>query len=198
MAGKKRPRYSGELNTPLDVPLPPLAFEGPVTDETRSQYEAARTRQEMEHSGSLVEARGRKLRLLAEYFGIDPDAHKEEFWPKLALRLAYAYVPGFQFRNKGRRGRPKFWNEDRLEDLLTTVEELKLKFARSDRAACAWIVAKPEYASKRWFEPWKSKKEKKQRMETLEARLQDAKVWKRNLDKWVNDLDAIRSRPNSE
>ena len=182
----KQSRYKGELNSPIDIVPPPLAFWGPVTDKTRDEYEAAVARQESEFQELLVDIQERRIRQLAEHFGIDPNLEAEALWPRLAIRLASEHVPGFRLRT-GRSGWPKLWPDERLNDLRITVEQVKRKLGCTDRDAFKFIATDDEYSAK-WGKPGASKEELRKWIESLESRLQDAKRRDRHIKSLIEAL----------
>jgi hypothetical protein len=130
-------------------------------------------------------------------------------WFGLALALAIDHVPGFQWEwplielpvdwkassgfsgpvtiNQKKVGRHKEWGFDRLERLLVAVEQEKAQHGvRTDRAAISRLARRPE-----WAPPATHRGEFQGWIETLEARLQDAKRFRRLVEQAENDLKAI-------
>jgi hypothetical protein len=139
-----------------------------------------------------------KLDLLMKHYLI-PDPHD---WFSLALALAVDHVPGFQIENTlgveqidrgislvehvGRKktGRPKTWSVDRLDELLNDVEKTKKQFGlMQDREALSRIAR-----LRKWAPPANHRGERRQWIKTLESRLQEAKVYRRNVDKLLEIL----------
>jgi hypothetical protein len=189
MTEKSKARYTGELNTPIDVPSPPLALSArPVAGENRGQCDAARAEQDNRHTELIVDIQYRRIRLLAQYFGIDPDLDADAFWPRLALKLAYRHVRGFQFRgNEKLPGRPLEWSSERLQKLRITVEEVKLKIKGTDKAACAYIATNKKYKSI-WGKEYTSEQDRNSWIRTLRSRLGDAKREHRQAELMIKAL----------
>jgi hypothetical protein len=165
----KKPRYKGELAKPIRVGSIPIE----TTDEKQSEWIEQVTEQE------IIE----KLPLLMEHYGI---ADKDDYF-SLALALAKDHVRGFQVvraalkLKHGNWGavinvrRPTEWPPERLLGLLNAVEEAKQKYGFStDREALEVVMRKKE-----WQPPKNHRGDRKQWLETLESRLQDAKRIKR-------------------
>jgi hypothetical protein len=139
-----------------------------------------------------------KLDLLMKHYLI-PDPHD---WFSLALALAVDQIPGFQVENTlgveqidrgislvehvGRKktGRRKKWSFDRLDKLLNDVEKTKKRFGLTeDREALSRIAR-----LRKWAPPANHRGDRRQWIETLESRLQEAKVYRRNVDKLLEIL----------
>jgi hypothetical protein len=94
----------------------------------------------------------------------------------LAFALAFEHVPGFKVlpEAKSTRGRKLKWSPDRLDELYRTVESIKVRHGVTDKQALKFLVNNQEYAAV-WGVPTGHRGSKQQWIETLEARLQDAK-----------------------
>jgi hypothetical protein len=189
MIEKSKTRYTGELNTPIELPFPPLALSaGQVTGENRGQCDAARAEQDNRHTELIIDVQYRRIRLLAQYFGIDPDLNADAFWPRLALKLAYRHVRGFQIRGEKKMpGRPVEWPPERLERLRVTVEQVKAEIKGTDKAACAYMATNEKYKSI-WGKEYVSDQERKSWIRTLISRLGDAKREHRDAELMIKAL----------
>jgi hypothetical protein len=147
----------------------------------------------------------RKLRLLMEHYGI---ANKDD-WFSLAVALATDHVPGCQIewplvklppgfsgpviipRARKKGGRPPEWDIHRLERLLSAVESEKARHAiETDREALSRLARRQE-----WSRPANHRGTLDQWIETLEARLQEAKRFRRLLQNAESGLrEAIEER----
>jgi hypothetical protein len=165
MKAKKKRRYKGELAKPIHV--------GSIPIETTSEEQSDWIKQQFVEQ-ELIE----KLPLLMEYYKI---ADNDDYF-SLALALARHHVPGFrvvQAKLKLKHGdwgavikdRCAEWPRERLLSLLGAVEEAKQKHGFStDREAIEFLMQK-----RKWQPRASYRGESKQRLETLESRLQDAK-----------------------
>src|SRR5262245_10534826 len=159
LLGTKRRDYAGILTKPINRPRVALKFEGAVTSERAD--ELARI-VEQELSRELK----RRFEALFEHFDVPCWD-----WQSLTLALANRHVPAFRIVKRGPGGRPKAWTSKRLLKLFAAVEEVKSALAiKSDLDAIRRLVKRTE-EWKRWSVP------------TLEARLQDAKSFKRLFDR---------------
>ena len=99
MARKKSEHYSGALRTPIN-----LDHVVGLKDE--------------EVEKELI----RKLPLLCDHYKIDRSLPIEEVWGLLALRLAFAHVPGFQIARPKRKGRKRKWALAEARALVAAVD----------------------------------------------------------------------------
>jgi hypothetical protein len=202
--GRKKSRWTGELAKPIRVRVDRqlgLAITDPET-VTRANEEMTRL------AGEAITRRvHEKLHLLMEYYSI-PD---KDNWFSLALALATDHVPGFQWEwplielpvdwegnssssfsgpvtiNRKKVGRHKEWGFDRLERLLVAVEQEKAQHGvRTDRDAISRLARRRE-----WAPPATHRGEVQGWIETLEARLQDAKRFRRLVEQTENNLKAL-------
>ena len=101
---KKRSKYKGELAKPIvldpyfAIALSIVAKKGAQPD--KEQEEIIRRRRD----AWILLARGRKLALLLEHFGISESA--KHVWLQLALALAQEHVPGMEINSLRKKGRP--------------------------------------------------------------------------------------------
>jgi hypothetical protein len=124
-------------------------------------------------------------------------------WFRLAVALANDHVPGFHVEwplvalpldfqgpvtiERKRVGRPTKWDFARWEQLLDAVEKEKARHGlRTDREALSRLARVGE-----WARPANHRGELQSWIETLEARLQDAKKLKRLLEQAENALKDI-------
>jgi hypothetical protein len=200
---KNKVRWTGELKRPIRVRVnrpQGLAITDPVT-VTRANEEMIRL------ANAIGERILEKLRLLMEHYSI-PD---KDDWFSLALALATDHVPGFQSEwplielpvdwegnsrssfsgpvtiNRKKVGRHKKWDFDRLERLLVAVEQEKAQHGvRTDREAISRLARGRE-----WAPPANYRGEFQGWIETLEARLQDAKRFRRLVEQAESNLKAL-------
>jgi hypothetical protein len=167
--GKKQRRWKGELAKPIYVGVIPTIE---TTSEELDDYCEPVIWQELL----------KKLALLMQHYQI---ADKDDFF-SLALALAMDHVPGFRVArntplrlkhgnwgavihaNKGRR---LTWTPERLNGLLSAVEETKKKHGLSTDREALKIVAR----TGEWSRPANHRGDPDQWIETLESRLQEAK-----------------------
>jgi hypothetical protein len=176
---KPRRKYAGALNTPIK-----LGRFG---------------------TGSTEQQEKVKLKLLFGHYGVlDGD------FKSLSLAMARDLVPGFRVKEvtyhlshgswgavvpvKG-SGRRRVWDGDRLGDLYAEVLEIKDRTSSlTDREALMRLVRQPN-----WKPPANHRGTSSQWIETLEARLQEAKRIEKRADKlWEAALSATETvRANS-
>lgn len=136
--GGKRTPYSGDLNKRFPPPSKMLA-SGKTAEET-GQF--------------LRDEVYRKMILLAKHYGIATNVTGPELFARLAICLAFAHVPGFQFAAERRSS--KLWSDERLRDLLADVKQVKKdRGIKGDKQAIRVIVK--EYPQK-WGKPGTSRK----------------------------------------
>jgi glucose-6-phosphate 1-dehydrogenase len=93
----------------------------------------------------------------------------------LAWALASEHVPGFRIVPESRpKGRKKEWHGEKLQALYDAVQSAKNQHNFNDRQALTFI-SNNSLSAKTWGRPANYKGSKKQWVETLESRLQDAK-----------------------
>jgi hypothetical protein len=165
---QKKHRYSGALATPITWPSPPI-FEGAVTEERVAKHWAEYDQHQTEAVAIVAQIIQEKLNLLMEHYSA---TDKES----LILALALEHVPGFQIAQPGerKRGRRLEWDASKLESLLCAVQMVKQQHNFNDRTALTFLANDPSHAQT-WGTPQRHKGGKKQWIETLESRLQDAK-----------------------
>jgi hypothetical protein len=194
-AAKAKRRWQGELARPIRPkvirPLS-LCFVTPEANEEMIRLTNEAIEQKFKE----------KLDLLMKHYSI-PD---REDWYSLALALAVDHIPGFQVENKlgleridrgislvvhrGRKkvGRRNTWSVHRLDELLNDVEKTKRQFhLKRDREALSRIAR-----LRKWAPPANHRGELGQWVETLESRLQEAKVLRGKVDKLVEILRNCR------
>jgi hypothetical protein len=97
---KKRVKYAGALAKPIDLlRLPDGDLEHAVMDEF-----------------------AQRLALLLDHFGIDSALPPESVWFQLAVKLAFAHVPGFGFRSLKRKGAKRKWTPEERQGLVDAVD----------------------------------------------------------------------------
>jgi hypothetical protein len=101
--------YTGELAKPISVPVVAVGMLGDVQSVGGEAEKRVKLQQ------------AKKLSLLFEWYGIDPEAEKS--WCYLAIRLALAHVPGMRanFSSTNLR-RPRSWKAGLAKFLLNDVE----------------------------------------------------------------------------
>ena len=100
---KKRVKYAGALAKPIDLlRLPDGDPEHAVMDEFQ-----------------------RRIALLVLHFGIDPALPPESVWFQLAVRLAFAHVPGFGIQSLKRKGAKRKWTPEERRALVDAVNAQK-------------------------------------------------------------------------
>jgi hypothetical protein len=182
--GKKKIRWPSKLAKRIRVERPQgLSIIDPET-VAKANEEMTRLAAEAVWQRVLE-----KLRFLMEHYSI-PD---RDDWFHLAVALANDDVPGFHVEwplvalppdfqgpvttERKRVGRPTKWDFDRLEQLLVAVEQEKARHGlRTNREALSRLARVGE-----WALPATHRGELQGWIETLEARLQDAKKF--NLSK---------------
>jgi hypothetical protein len=188
-------RWKGELAKPIRPKV--IRPRGLAVTDAET---VARANEKMEDlcRQAIEKRRVEKLRLLMDYYGIADHAN----FFSLALALAIDHVPGFRIDptplrreqisdglalvvQDNRTGRRLEWPPERLDSLLSAVEDAKRKHGLStDREAIA-VVAR----NRNWGQPANHKGNREQWLETLESRLQDAKRSKREIEHLLKDLN---------
>ena len=194
-AGRKK-RWKGELSRPIQLTINRPKGLAIIDPETVSKANEEMT---YLYEKALAAKFFDKLRLLMKHYGIS----EEDDWFGLSLALAIDHVPGFRVDHKleiqrdpqgnfvgavtfGRKkvGRRTAWDFDRLERLLTAVQEERRKFGiRTDREALSRLASRRE-----WARPATHRGEEQGWLKTLVNRLQEAKKFKRLLDKAAQQL----------
>jgi hypothetical protein len=167
----------------------PPSFWGAVVPERMAAYQKQRSRHERANAAMVQRQHAKKLAMLFDHFGI---ADKEN-WAALACALAAEHVPGFTIQYpeaKPKRGRKRTWDFSRLEELDRTVQSVKQQHTLKDRQALTFMVNNQQYAAT-WGLPKGHKGSKQQWIETLEARLQEAKRLRKSLGQMEHELQAI-------
>jgi len=187
-------RWKGELAKPIRPQV--IRPQGLAVTDAET---VARANEEMEelYRQAIDERRVEKLSLLMDHYGI---SDKADFF-SLALALAIDHVPGFGIDptplrleqisdgvalvvQDNKTGRRLEWPPERLDSLLSAVEDAKRKHGLStDREAIAVVARKGK-----WGRPANHKGNHEQWLETLESRLQDAKRSKRQIEHFLKDL----------
>jgi hypothetical protein len=189
---KKKRKWKGVLAKPIRGPtvLEPQGYvvvpeNWDPTDEPTECCERAIAR-------SWVD----KLPLLFEHYGIED--HSDYF--SLSLALAIDHVPGFSVKEVPYKlghgdygavvpatetGRPREWTGQRLHDLLEAVNALKeRKKIATDKHALRELARRDP-----WRSPPSHRGEAAQWVETLEARLQEAKSIDKRVEFWLREAD---------
>jgi len=164
-------RYTGELATPIVCPAPPT-FWGPVTDERVKEFRRNYECHQQEVEQSVAQQLSRKLSLLMKHFKIAD----ENDTMALVWALAREHVRGFQVVPEAgpKRRRKKEWHGEKLQMLYDAVQSARKQHNYNDRQALAFISSN-SLSAKTWGPRANYKGSKKQWVETLESRLQDAK-----------------------
>jgi hypothetical protein len=193
----KPARWKGELAKPIRVTVNrPQGFAVP---DQRDPVGRAKVVAENAHMCRLrdqarAEAETLKLALLARHYQIPVNDFRA-----LALALARDFVPGFQFRDpliplthcgpqyrkEVKSGRPRLWDFDRGERLLSAVEALATN-GLTQREALKRLARQKE-----WSAPENHRGGFSQWVETLESRLHHAKRLRRWADALENKLRKI-------
>jgi hypothetical protein len=185
----KRRRYAGELATPIIWPAPPT-FEGAVTDERVQNFWRDYENHQRDVEQRVTQKILQKMSLLIKHFEIAD----EDDAAALALALATEHVPGFKIVQEGKpkKGRKKYWDGEKLMALHSAVQQVRHHHNFNDRLALKFISNNSQW-SKNWGPPPGYKGSKKQWIETLESRLQDAKRYVRYIDSLPALLKDIRA-----
>jgi hypothetical protein len=167
----KRRQYSGKLAKPIVWVASPT-FEGFVSEKRVKEFWKKYNRHQRKMKDRVDKQIAEKLSLLMDFYGI---ANKNDMGA-LALALATEHVPGFKVVTQGdeKRGRKKVWDGPKLQALLQVVITVKEKHRFTDRQALHFISTNDEFAAI-WGPPVGYYGSKRQWIETLESRLQDAK-----------------------
>jgi hypothetical protein len=62
-----------------------------------------------------------RLGLLFKHYDVDLTLTSEQAWSSLAIKLAFAHVPGFQFATRAKRGAKRKWTLDECQSLVSAV-----------------------------------------------------------------------------
>jgi hypothetical protein len=198
-AKKSRSRstpYTGDLATPVVVPIPP-AFEGAVTPKRVAKYWARYAQYQQDARAQLSAELGRRMLLLLKHFDIDEQ--NDDAMSELAYLLACEHVPGFRVLEPGfpaleeaktQRGRKRKWDFDLLQALHAAVQSAKKQLNFNDRQALTFLASLPNSA---WERPPAHKGTKRQWIETLETRLQEAKRQVATSEDLARTLDEVRA-----
>jgi hypothetical protein len=130
----------------------------------------------------------KKLALLFDHFGIEDKTDMAS----LAWALVVEHVPGFKVQfpeSKPNVGRKVRWPPERLWELYETVQSVKRQHKYTDRHALTFIAKNQAYAAI-WGTPPDHKGSTEQWIETLEARLQDAKRLQKRYEETERELKA--------
>ena len=184
-------RWKGELAKPIRPKV--IRPRGLAVTDAET---VARANEEMEelYRQAIEERRVEKLRLLMDHYGI---SDKADFF-SLAFALAIDHVPGFRIDptplrqeqisdgvalvvQDNRTGRRLEWPPERLDSLLSAVEDAKRKHGLSTDRDAITVVAR----NRKWGQPANHKGNHEQWLETLESRLQDAKRSKREIEHFL-------------
>lgn len=182
--------YVGALAEPIILPPPPT-FSRAVVPKRIAAFQRLQARHRRKCEALADRESLRKFVLLFDHFRI---ADKEDV-ARLAWALAYEHVPGFKVQfpeTRSNRGRKRIWDPDRLEKLYKTAESIKREYNFTDRQALKFLVNNKEYAAT-WGVPKGHKGSKEQWIETLEARLQDAKSLRKMLELAEHELQEIEA-----
>jgi hypothetical protein len=179
--------YKGELAKPIALKAH-SAFWGPVVPKRVAEYQKKRARNERENAAKVERLFSKRLGLLFRHYGIE-----NHNMSALALALAREHVPGFKVlppETKPKRGRKPKWSPERLEKLYRTVQSVKQRLGLTDRQALKFIVNAATHVPV-WGFPRDHKGSKEQWIETLEARLQDAKRLRKLHEQAERELESI-------
>jgi hypothetical protein len=177
---KGQHRWKGELAKPLlvGVALTNKDLERLATNEDLINEDLDNRLQQ-----AIRESRIEKLALLIEHYKI---ADKTDYL-SLALKLAIDHVPGFRIGRASellklehpdygkvlgnKRGRRREWTPERLDSLLSAIEQTKREYGvLKDREALTIIARR-----RAWSRPANHQGDSKQWIKTLENRLQEAR-----------------------
>ena len=79
----------------------------------------------------------RRIEALYEHYGVERGQKGADI--KLALKLAFDHVPGFQISDS-QRGRPAKWKGPRSLELYADVRAVQKRSGLSISAACDWLA----------------------------------------------------------
>jgi hypothetical protein len=190
MAAKRR-QYTGELAKPIIWPDHP-AFWGAATDRRVEAFRRKYERHQQKAEDRVQRKLSRKMRLLIRHYGIEDETNAAA----LAWALAFEHVPGFKViypEAKSKRGRKLKWDAGRLEDLYETVQAIKHRHRLSDRQALTFMVNNRQHKST-WDVPAGHRGSKQQWIETLESRLQHAKIIRKRADQALREIEKIAQK----
>jgi hypothetical protein len=170
---RKQRRYVSELANPIVWPALPT-FEGAVTAKRVKEFWGRWKRDQRDAERNVAQALLRKISLLMKHHGIAD----ERDMAALVWALASEHVPGFKIvpETKTKRGRKKEWDGLKLQELYDAVHSVKKNHNYNDRQAIKFISSNYQYSAE-WGPPATYTGSKKQWVETLESRLQDAKKY---------------------
>jgi hypothetical protein len=150
-------------------------------------YRRLQARHERTAAAFLAQEYLRKLPLLFEHYGITDNNDVAA----LALALALDHVPGLKVlepHRKSKRGAKPKWDSGRLDNLLETVESIKLQHPKfNDRRALRFIVENPPHSAI-WGKSTRSGSTEKR----VETRLQQAKRIKKDAHKTLEELEQLK------
>jgi hypothetical protein len=180
--------YKGALAQPIML-RPPPAFWGAVVPNRIVAYRKRLSRYERASAAKVERQFSRKLALLFDHYGI---ADKKDMAALVSALLA-EHVPGFKVQfpeTKAKRGAKRKWYPDRFEELYRTVQSIKQQYNFTDRQALIFMVNNQQHAAT-WGVPTGRRGSKQQWIETLEARLQEAKRFQKLYHQAERELQAI-------
>ena len=185
MASRRRDGiYKGALAKPVMLQVLPAGLRAHVPKRI---YQKVLSRHERENAAIVQQQYEKKLAMLFDHYGI---ADKKN-WAELARALATQHVPGFRIQSQ-KSGRKRIWDGDRLRELERTVQSIRQQHAFNDRQALTFMVNNSEQAAT-WGVPTVHKGSKQQWIETLEARLQEAKGLRKIHDHAEHLLEALHA-----
>ena len=143
-----------------------------LTDERVKEFWRNYECHQQEVEQSVAQQLRRKLSLLMKHFKIAD----ENDTMALVLALAFEHIPGFRVVPEGepKKGRKKEWHGEKLQALYDAVQSAKIQHNFNDRQALKFISSNSQ-AAKTWGPRANYRGSKKQWIESLESRLQDAK-----------------------
>jgi hypothetical protein len=176
--------YKGALAKPIMLQVLPSSLRAHVPEQI---YRNVLSRYERENAAMVQQQYEKKLAMLFDHYGI---ADKKN-WAALARALAAQHVPGFRIQSS-KSGRKRIWDSDKLQELERTVQSIRQQHAFNNRQALTFMVNNSEQAAT-WGVPTVHKGSKQQWIETLEARLQEAKKHRKIHDHAERLLNALHA-----
>lgn len=181
MAKKKQNREfepPPELTKPIEWegPRPPFFVQGLLELDEGCEEHKRQHEEEVSRALTLVARESeRRLGILAQHLGID--LRSKTGFQHLAYTLARTLFPkGFEVDyGLSKSGREKFWNAQRLAELIADVEEIKLEKNCNDTTACSALVKRATKAGKGRYLPREGSTEQ-QAASTLQNRLGEARA----------------------
>jgi hypothetical protein len=135
----QRRKMPPELTTPIQwrtrLRVPPIT-EAPTEEERRQLMDREKALNALHATTEAIE----KMPLLYQHYGIE--RYSNGAGELLALHLAMEFVPGFQVRDKPKRGRKDVWHVFLQAALWLDVQQLVAEKKCSERSACNILLKK--------------------------------------------------------